>query len=190
MTQRVEARRVEERVALTGLFFGFLKVSLLGFGGGLVWARSIVVDQRRWLDDQEFAEILTLCQFMPGPNIVGITLCSGSKLRGPLGAVSAVAGFILIPWTVGLAFGSLCLQYVHLPILQNILGGLSSAAAGLMIATGIRLLMPHRSRQTAFLFAALAFTGMVVIKLPLLIVLVALAPVSIAIAGIAGPRAP
>src|SRR6516225_7186946 len=120
MNQTVEARRVEERVALTALFFGFLKVSLLGFGGGLVWARRIVVDQRRWLNDHEFAEILTLCQFMPGPNIVGITLCSGSKLRGPLGAVSAVAGFILIPWTVGLAFGSLCLQYAQLPILQNI----------------------------------------------------------------------
>src|SRR5262249_3955001 len=122
MAQIGEAREAKDQVALTALFFGFLKVSLLGFGGGLVWARRIVVDQRRWLDDQEFAEILMLCQFMPGPNIVGITLCSGSKLRGPLGAISAVAGFILIPWTVGLAFGSLCLRYAHLPILQNILG--------------------------------------------------------------------
>jgi len=87
-----------------------------------------------------------------------------------------------------LAFGSLCLQYAQLPILQNILGGLSSAAAGLMIATGIRLLMPQRSRQTALLFAALAFTGIVVAKLPLLVVLFGLAPVSIAIAGITSPR--
>jgi len=168
MTETVDARRVEDRVTLGALFVGFLKVSLLGFGGGLVWVRRIVVERQRWVDDQEFAEILTLCQFMPGPNIVGITICVGSRLRGPVGAVAAVAGFILIPWTVGLAFGSLCLHYAYLPILQNILGGLSSAAAGLMIATGIRLLMPHRSRQTALLFAALAFTGMVVAKLPLL----------------------
>jgi len=75
------------------LFVAFLKVSLLGFGGWLVWARRIVVEQRQWVDDQEFAEILTLCQFMPGPNIVGITTCVG----------------------------------------------LSAAAAGLMIATGVRL---------------------------------------------------
>jgi chromate transporter len=189
MTETVGARRVEDRVTLGALFVGFLKVSLLGFGGGLVWARRIVVDQKRWVDDQEFAEILTLCQFMPGPNIVGITICVGSRLRGPVGAIAAVAGFILIPWTVGLAFGSLCLHYAHLPILQNILGGLSSAAAGLMIATGIRLLMPHRSRQTALLFAALAFTGMVVAKLPLLVVLLGLAPLSIAVAGITSARA-
>jgi chromate transporter len=189
MTQAVDERRVAERVTLRALFFGFLKVSLLGFGGGLVWARRIVVDQQRWMDDQEFAEILTLCQFMPGPNIVGITLCAGSKLRGPLGAVSAVAGFILLPWTVGLSLGALFLYHADHPVLQNIFGGLSAAAAGLMIATGIRLLMPHRNRRTALLFATLAFTGMAFGKLPLLVVLLGLAPVSIAVAGIASARA-
>jgi chromate transporter len=189
MTQAVGAKRGGERVALAALFVGFLKVSLLGFGGGLVWARRIVVEQQRWLDDQHFAEILTLCQLMPGPNIVGITLCVGAKLRGAIGAITAVSGFILIPWTVGLALGSLCLGYAHLAVLQNILGGLSAAAAGLMIATGIRLLLPHRSRQTALLFAALAFAGMALTKLPLLFVLLGLAPASIAVAGIASVRA-
>jgi chromate transporter len=189
MIKTGESERVAERVALAALFVGFLKVSLLGFGGGLVWARRIVVDQQRWLDDHEFAEILTLCQFMPGPNIVGITLCVGSKLRGAIGAITAVAGFILIPWTAGLALGGLCLQYAHLPVLQNILGGVSAAAAGLMIATGIRLLLPHRNRRMALLFAALAFAGMALTKLPLLVVLLGLAPVSIAVAGITSAKA-
>jgi chromate transporter len=189
MTQAMGVKRVEDRVALATLFVGFLKVSLLGFGGGLVWARRIVVDQQRWLDDQEFAEILTLCQFMPGPNIVGITLCVGAKLRGTIGAITTVSGFILIPWSVGLALGSLALHYAHLAVLQNILSGLSAAAAGLMIATGIRLLLPYRSRRTALLFAALAFAGMALTKLPLLFVLFGLAPVSIAVAGVASARA-
>jgi chromate transporter len=189
MTRTADARRVEEQVSLPALFVGFLKVSLLGFGGGLVWARRIVVERQRWVDDREFAEILTLCQFMPGPNIVGITTCVGSKLRGPVGAVVAVAGFILIPWIIGLSLGGLYLRFAHLAILRNILGGLSAAAAGLMIATGIRLLMPHRGRRTALLSAALAFTGMAVIKLPLLVVLLGLAPISIAVAGIASARA-
>src|ERR1700751_2700167 len=97
MTQTGDVRRVEERVTLTALFVAFLKVSLLGFGGGLIWARRIVVERQRWMDDQEFAEILTLCQLMPGPNIVGITTCVGSKLRGTVGSIAAVSGFILIP---------------------------------------------------------------------------------------------
>src|SRR5258708_31690212 len=102
MSQAVEASIPGERVTLAALFIGFLKVSLCGFGGGLVWARRIVVDRQRWMDDHEFAETLTLCQLMPGPNIVGIAVCVGAKLRGALGAAMAVAGFILIPWTLGL----------------------------------------------------------------------------------------
>jgi chromate transporter len=189
MTHAVDARRLAERVTLGALFVGFLKVSLLGFGGGLVWARRTVVERQRWVDDQEFAEILTLCQFMPGPNIVGITTCVGSKLRGTVGAVAAVSGFILIPWTVGLSLGGLYLRFAHLAVLQNILGGLSAAAAGLVIATGIRLLMPHRNRRAALLFAALAFAGMAFTKLSLLVVLLGLAPLSIAVAVIASARA-
>ena len=189
MSQAVEASRTVERVFLGALFLACLKVSLLGFGGGLVWARRIVVEQKAWMDDREFADTLTLCQFMPGPNIVGIMVCVGSKLRGSIGAVSAVAGFILLPWTVGLTVGGLYLRYSHLAVLQNILSGLSAAAAGLMIATGLRLLRAHRTRPTALLFAALAFAGMAFTKLPLLIVLLGLAPLSIAVAGFANARA-
>jgi chromate transporter len=188
MSQMAEASMPVERVALAALFAGFLKVSMLGFGGGLVWARRIVVEQKAWMDDREFADTLTLCQFMPGPNIVGITVCVGSRLRGPIGAITAVVGFILLPWTVGLSLGGLYFHYAHLAVLQNILGGISAAAAGLMMATGFRLLMARSSRRTALLFAALAFAGMALTKLPLLVVLLGLAPISIAVAGFAGAR--
>jgi chromate transporter len=178
-----------DRTPLSALFFDFLKVSLCGFGGGLVWARRLVVEQRRWMDEQEFAETLTLCQLLPGPNIVGITVCVGAKLRGGIGAISAVAGFILLPWTIGLAVGGVVLRHAEIAVLQNILGGLSAVAAGLLIGTGLRLLMPHRSRRTALLFAGLAFTGMAFTGLPLPIVLLALAPISIATVGLERGRA-
>ena len=94
-----------------------------------------------------------------------------------------------VRWTVGLSLGSLYLHFAHLAILQNILGGLSAAAAGLMIATGVRLLRPHRSHRMALLFAALAFTGMSFVKLPLLIVLLGLAPISVAVVRVANASA-
>jgi chromate transporter len=188
MLETTEASMPVEQVALAALFVGFLKVSMLGFGGGLVWARRIVVEQKAWMDDRKFADTLTLCQFMPGPNIVGITVCVGSRLRGPVGAITAVAGFILLPWAVGLSLGGLYFHYAHLAVLQNILGGISAAAAGLMMATGFRLLVAHPGGRTAPLFAALAFAGMALTKLPLLVVLLGLAPVSIAVAGLANVR--
>ena len=176
------------RVALGALFLAFLKVSLCGFGGGLSWARRVGVEQRQWMDDQEFAETLTLCQLMPGPNIVGITVCVGAKLRGAIGAIAAVAGFVLLPWTLGLTLGAAILQHAQLAILQNILSGLSAAAAGLLMGTGLRLMVPLRSRPPALLFAALAFAGMSFTRLPLPAVLVALAPLSIAATLLEGAR--
>jgi chromate transporter len=171
-------------VSLSALFTAFLTVSLCGFGGGLVWARRIAVDRRRWLSEADFADIVSLCQFMPGPNVVGIAVCTGTKLRGSIGAIAAVCGFIIIPWSVGLLLGALFLEYAHVPALRNILGGVSATAAGLLIAAGLRLLAPHRRRPAAVLFAVLAFTLMAFTKLPLLAVLFGLVPLSIAAAGI------
>jgi chromate transporter len=188
MSRTAETGTSNDQTALAALFIAFLKVSLCGFGGGLVWARRIVVEQTHWMNELEFTETLTLCQLMPGPNIVGIAVCVGAKLRGAIGAITAVAGFILLPWALGLSLGWLVLQRTHLPLLQNILGGLSAAAAGLIIATGIRLLMPHRARPTALLFTGLAFVGMAFTKLPLLVVLLALAPMSIAATAVGGTK--
>ena len=95
----------------------------------------------------------------------------------------------MIPWVVGFTLGVALLQHAHLPVLRNILGGLSAAAAGLLIATGIRMLMPHRGRAAALIFAGLAFGLMAVGKLPLLLVLFGLLPLSIGVAGLEHRRA-
>ena len=170
------------RVSLLALFVTFLKVSLCGFGGPIVWARRFIVEQQHWLTDQEFADLLGLCQFLPGPNVASITVCLGSRLRGPAGALAALAGFILIPWSIGFALGALFLHFAGVGRLQDILHGVSAVGAGLIVATGLRLLRPHRARPMALLFAALAFLGLAIAKLPLLLVVAALAPLSIALA--------
>ena len=173
-----------EDVALAALFTAFFRVSLCSFGGGLVWARRIVVEQRHWVNEEDFADILGLCQFMPGPNVVGIAVCVGAKLRGLAGAIAAVSGFVLLPWAVGFSLGLVYLRHTHVVVLQNILNGVSAAAAGLLIAMGLRMLLPHRGRVQALVFAALAVGGMVFTKLPLLVVLFCLTPLSIAGAGL------
>ena len=181
-----EATDRELPVPYRALFCEFLKVSLFGFGGGIVWAHRVTVQQRRWLSEPEFADIISFCQFMPGPNIIGIAVCVGAKLRGLNGAIVAFGGFTLLPSVIGFWLGVLYLEHTHLPLFQNILGGVSAAASGLLIATGLRLLMRHRAQPAALLFAALALAGMVLAKLPLLVVLFGLAPLSIAAAAITG----
>jgi chromate transporter len=191
MTDLAQRHALEPAVPLTALFTAFLAVSLFGVGGGggIVWARRIAVEKRRWISDREFADIVSLCQFLPGPNIVGIAVCVGAKMRGTIGTIAAVSGFLVIPWSLGLALGLLCLEYAHLPVLRNILGGIAATAAGLLIATGIRLLLPHRRRPTALAFAALAYGLITFGGLPLLVVLFGLVPISIAVAGVENAKA-
>jgi chromate transporter len=185
-----EAAEAKQTVSLAGLFTGFLVVSLCGVGGGgIVWARRIAVEARGWITDREFADIVSLCQFMPGPNIVGIAVCVGAKMRGATGTMAALAGFLVIPWSLGLVLGLLCLEYAHLTVLQNVLGGVAATAAGLLIATGLKLLMAHRRRPAALFFAALAFILITAVRVPLLAVLFSLVPLSIAVAGIEAARA-
>ena len=182
----------EARVPLPAIFLALLAVALCGVGGGggIVWARRISVERRRWLSERDFADIVSLCQFMPGPNVVGIAVCIGARLRGAAGAFAALAGFLVIPWTIGFTLAVLLLQHARIDLLRNILGGVSAAAAGLLIATGIRMLLPHRARPAALVFAALALGLVVIAKLPLLLVLFGLVPASIAVAYLEPARAP
>jgi chromate transporter len=172
------------RPTLGALFIEFLKISFLGFGGGIALAHRIAVERRRWLTEAEFADALTLCQFMPGPNVVGIAICIGTKTRGLPGALTAFVGFALIPAVIGFTIALIYLGQTQIPVVQDILRGVSAAAAGLLLATGLRLLRPHRRHVPTLVFAALAFFGLAIAKFPLLLVLVVLAPLSLATAAL------
>jgi chromate transporter len=176
------------RASLGALFCEFLKISLLGFGGGIALARRAVVERRRWLSDADFVDALTLCQFMPGPNVVGIAVCVGTKTRGLAGALTAFVGFAVVPGAIGFTLALLYLGQTQIPLVQNILSGISAAAAGLMIGTGLRLLMPHRRNPRIITFAALAFGGLAIAKFQLLLLLLVLAPLSVAATVITGAK--
>src|SRR4051794_16846572 len=189
MIEGRDTASIRDQVALGAMSRVFLQVSFCGFGGGLALAHRIVVDERQWLTEPEFTDIVSLCQFLPGPNIIGIAVCTGTRLRAAAGALAAAAGFLVIPWGLGLAAGLLLLAHAQHPLLRNALSGLSATAAGLLIATGIRLLLPHRRRPAALAFAVLAFGLVTFGRLPLLIVLFGLVPISIAVVALQTARA-
>ena len=74
------------------LFFAFLTIGLSGFGGVLPWARRELVDRRGWLAAEAFNDILALCQSLPGPNIVNLSVVVGGRFAGAAGALAAVLG--------------------------------------------------------------------------------------------------
>jgi chromate transporter len=89
---------------------------------------------------------------------------------------------------MGLPLGALYLRYAHSAVLHNVLGGVAAVAAGLLIATGIRMLRARRSGGMALLFAALTVAAVTMSKFPLIAILLGLAPLSIAAARVEAGR--
>ena len=169
--------------SLIALFLAFAKMSLAGFGGVLVFARRAIVDQHRWMTADEFNETFALCYFLPGPNIVNLSVVFGSRFRGILGGVAAFAGLVGPPVVVVTALAALYARFGEVEALRRILSGVSCAAVGLLLSVVFRMMMPLiRKRDLAGLVVlAAVFVAIGVLRLPLPAVLLVAIPLSIAI---------
>lgn len=164
------------------LFLGFLLIGLQGFGGVLPFARRMLVEQRRWLGEREFTEVLSLSQFLPGPNIVNVSIIVGNRFRGPLGSVAATLGLMLMPFVIVLALAALYARFADLTAVRGATTGVSAAATGLIIATGVKMARPLKGIPWHVVMCALSFVAIALLRLPLLWTLAVLAPISVAIA--------
>src|SRR4030095_259133 len=123
------------RLSALALFLTFSRITLSGFGGLMFWARYVLVERKRWLTEKEFVELLVLAQLLPGPNVLNLTVMIGYRYGGGAGAAAAVAGFMGCPCLVVVGMGVLYQHYGALPQVQQALAGMSSVAAGLLLAT-------------------------------------------------------
>jgi chromate transporter len=169
-------------VTVAALFLAFLKMGLSGFGGVLPWARRVLVEERGWLTEQEFAETLSLCQFLPGPNIVNVSIHVGARFRGALGSLAAVSGLMLAPCAIVIGLGVLYSRYGQIGPVQDAIGGVAAAAAGLVVAMGIKMAKPIVRRPAAVAFCVASFVAVGMLQWPLILVLLALAPLGVAAA--------
>jgi chromate transporter len=168
---------------LAELFLAFAKMSLAGFGGVLVWARRGIVEQHRWMTAEEFNETFALCHFLPGPNIVNLSMVFGSRFRGLAGGIAAFAGLLLPPMALMTILGALYARYGEIDVLRRILAGVSCAAVGLAIAVVFRMMMPliRKRDVVGLVLVAAVFIAIGLLRLPLAMVLLAAIPLSLAI---------
>ena len=169
--------------SLIALFVAFAKMSLAGFGGVMVWARRGIVDQHRWMTAEEFNETFALCHFLPGPNIVNLSVVFGSRFRGIAGGIAAFAGLIGPPIVIVMILAALYTRFGEIDALRRILAGVSSAAVGLLISVVFRMMMPliRKRDWVGLVVLAAVFVAIGLLRLPLPAVLLAAIPLSIAI---------
>lgn len=164
------------------MFGGFLGVGIIGFGGVLPLSRRMIVEQRRWLTAAEFTELLALCQFLPGGNIINLSVAIGMRFRGPVGALAALVGLLAAPTAIAIALGAVYERYQHDPIVQHLFAGLAAAAGGLIVAMTLKIAAPLQRKPAAAAVALLSFAAVAVFRLPLLPTMLVMAPVGILLA--------
>lgn len=166
------------------LFVAFALIALSGFGGVLYWSRRMMVEKRKWMTAEEFAQIFALCNFLPGGNIVNFSVVFGRQARGTPGALVALLGLLGPPFALVTFFGALYARYGDLVALQRMFVGVAAAAAGLTVSTVIKMAAPLLRKRPDWTHAVAlsVFIAVGFMRWPIYWVLALLVPCSILLA--------
>ncbi|MDW5441711.1 chromate transporter [Polaromonas sp. SM01] len=164
--------------SLTDLFVSFTLLALQGFGGVLAVVQRELVEKKRWMTREEFVEEWAVAQIMPGPNVVNISMMIGHRYFGLRGAMVALAGMLTVPLVVVLLLALVYAQFADNPGVAGALRGMGAVAAGLIAATGLKLMGALKTHPLGLPLciglALLCFVGIALLRLPLAYVLLGL----------------
>ena len=177
MQEPAPASRAQPR-SPTDLFVSFTLLALQGFGGVLAIVQREMVEKKRWMTQEEFVEDWAVAQIMPGPNVVNLSLMIGGRYFGVRGALAALAGMLTLPLVVILLLALVYARFAQDPDVAGALRGMSAVAAGLIAATGLKLMSALKNNPLGRLlctaFGTLCFIAVALLHLPLAYVLAGL----------------
>ena len=184
MNEAVPRGALDGPASPAALYFAFNRLALQGFGGVLAVAQVELVERRRWLTKDDFVQMLSMAQVLPGPNIVNLSLMYGDRCFGLRGAFAALAGLLLVPLVIVLSLAALYAQFAQVSRVSGALRGMGVVAAGLVIATALKLFGALKSNPLGvplgLLLAALTFAAVAVLRWPLVAVIGGLGSLAVA----------
>jgi len=142
------------------------------------WAHRVIVEERRWMSQEEFTTIIGLCQFLPGPNVGNASIVLGKRWFGVKGSIVAFLGFFGLPFLWVLALASLYEGFASQPGVKPVVTGVAAAGAGLFIGTAIKLARPIARKPAALVVIAGCFSAVGVGRVSMLIVIPVAAAIS------------
>ncbi|MEA3393053.1 MAG: chromate transporter [Pseudomonadota bacterium] len=168
--------------SLSDLFVSFSVLALQGFGGVLAVAQRELVERKRWMTNEEFVEEWAVAQIMPGPNVINLCIMIGGRYFGLRGALAALSGMLLAPMLIVLLLALVYAQDASHPGVVGALRGMGAVAAGLIVATGLKLLPALRKNAlglgTCLTLCVLCFVAIAILRWPLAYVLLGLGSIA------------
>jgi len=168
------------RPTLFELFWQFMVIGAVSFGGGIIaYEQILLVEKKKWLNLDDFMATLAISQTMPGLNSVNMAVLTGDRLRGVLGAIAAGLGLIVPGAAFVLIVGIAYMAKPDHPIANLILAGIAAGATGLLAAITYKIGQGHLRHIISCLIIITTFVLMSFFKLPLIIVLLIMAPIAL-----------
>ncbi|MGA0022286.1 MAG: chromate transporter [Vulcanococcus sp.] len=163
------------------LFLGMQQVALSSFGGGLsAWSERIVVEERQWMSKEEFITGLTVARLFPGPNQINMAVYIGSRFHGLTGALAALFGILLLPFSVLMLLGLAYYDLHTVMAVDRVLAGVITASAGMALSMGFKIAGAYTRDPVAMLLAAGSFLAMTVFHVRLVPLVLVAGPLAMA----------
>lgn len=170
-------------VSLLSIAIVFFWMGALSFGGGMTgWVYRTVVLKHGWLTNAEFIQAMTVAQTLPGGTVANLTAYIGNRLRGVPGAAVGLFFLLLTPAISVVVLFIFYQQISEYPIVGVALEGVAAGAVGLLILMAWKTGAELKGNIVGLVFLALTFISVGVLKLNLFVVMLCLAPLSVALA--------
>ena len=186
VSEAAPVQAVQAPQSCLDLFWAFNRLALQGFGGVLAVVQREMVERRHWMTRDEFVEEWAVAQIMPGPTVVNLAITFGQRHFGWRGSFATLAGLFLAPLMVVLTLAVLYAQFSSHPEVSQGLRGMGAVAAGLILATGIKLIPALKRNPLGVVLcgviASVTFVSVALLRLPLVYALFVLGGVSCVLA--------
>jgi chromate transporter len=157
------------------------RIGATGFGGPagqISIMHREVVQQRGWLDEDQFAHALSFCMLLPGPEAHQLATYIGWRRHGLRGALTSSALFVIPGAALMLALSWMYVLYGNVTWVSGLLSGLQAAVIAIVVQALVRMGKRQLSSPAMFVIAGISFLGLVLFAIPF--------PAIIIVAGVGG----
>jgi chromate transporter len=153
-------------------------IGVLSFGGPagqIALMQRMLVDERRWLTQEQFLHALNFCMLLPGPEAMQLATYSGWRLHGWRGGLTAGLLFVLPGALVILLLSMLYAAYGQVPLVASVFFGVKAAVLAIVVEALLRVAQRALKLESDWWIAGLAFAALYVFRMPFPIVIIAAA---------------
>lgn len=154
-----------------------MRIGLLSFGGPtaqIALMHRILVDEKKWLDEERYLNALSFCMLLPGPEAMQLATYAGWRLHGMKGGLAAGLLFVLPGALVVLALSAIYASFGNVPFIAALFLGIKAAVLVIVIEALLRIARKALKTRIHWIIAGLSFVAIFFLALPFpLVVLVA-----------------